>query len=306
MVVAPLSSVYLTTFVTYDTVEQSPNNSAPEGQLFTEALGRGGRIVTLIEDRGLCALSVRALTVRYGGFTAVSEVDLDVPVGEVVGLIGPNGAGKTTCFNAIGGYLKPYAGSVIVNGVQMTKSNPRAAWRAGIGRTFQRLELFWTLTVTDHIELARRLALKERRTPPSTAAIIKILGLSGLEDRVVATLSLGSNRLVELARAIATGSSLILMDEPCSGLDHVETATLQTALTHMRTELNLSLLIVEHDMDFILTIADTILVLNYGRMIAKGTPQEIRASEEVRRAYLGDAAAETAKRAVKAVEAVPS
>lgn len=256
--------------------------------------------MTLVQDRVACALSVRALTVRYGGFTAVNDVALDVPVGAVVGLIGPNGAGKTTCFNAIGGYLKPYSGSVIVNGVQMTKSNPRAAWRAGIGRTFQRLELFWTLTVGDHIELARRLALKQRRTPPPTAEILKILGIDGLEDRVVATLSLGSNRLVELARAIATGSSLILMDEPCSGLDHVETATLRTALTHMRTELSLSLLIVEHDMDFILSIADTILVLNYGKMIAKGTPAEIRASDDVRRAYLGDAAEKAPKLAAGA------
>lgn len=244
--------------------------------------------MTLVDDRRPAALSVRALTVRYGGFTAVSDVDLDVPAGSVVGLIGPNGAGKTTCFNAIGGYIKPYAGTVSVNGDRMTKTTPRAAWKVGIGRTFQRLELFWTLTVQDHIELARRLAVKAKRTPPPTAEIVSILGLDGLEHRVVATLSLGTNRLVELARAIATGSTLILMDEPCSGLDHVETATLRTALAHMRTQLSLSLLIVEHDMDFILTIADTILVLNYGKMIAKGTPAEIRASEEVRRAYLGD------------------
>jgi len=246
-----------------------------------------GETMTLVQGTPSSALSVKDLTVRYGGFVAVSNVSFDVPQGAVVGLIGPNGAGKTTCFNAIGGYLRPFAGTVDVHGVRLHKSNPRAAWKAGIARTFQRLELFWTLTVSDHVELARRLAIKEKRNPPEAAEILKILGLVGMEDRIVATLSLGTNRLVELARAIATGATLILMDEPCSGLDSAETATLKTALAQMRAELSLSLLIVEHDMDFILSIADTILVLNYGVMIAKGTPAEVRASEEVRRAYLG-------------------
>ncbi len=249
----------------------------------------------LVEGSASCALSVRGLTVRYGGFVAVEDVDIDVPYGQVVGLIGPNGAGKTTCFNAIGGYVRPSKGTVEVHGVRVRSSNPRSAWRAGIARTFQRVELFWTLTVRDHVELARRLALKRKRTPPEADEIFKILGLVGLEDRVVATLPLGTNRLVELARAVATGSTLILMDEPCSGLDHVETTLLKSALEQMLAELSLSLLIVEHDMDFILSIADTIVVLNYGKQIARGTPAEIRASQDVRRAYLGNADASDPK-----------
>lgn len=234
------------------------------------------------------ALEVRNLTVRFGGFTAVDNVDFEVPAGSIVGLIGPNGAGKSSCFLAIGGDVRPKSGTVTVGGRALVRNNPRAAWRAGISRTYQRPELFWTLTVHDHFHLAARKAKGLGRTTVEPEEILAMLGLETLRDTVVGTLPLGTTRLVELGRAIASAPSLVLMDEPCSGLDHEETAEMAHFVQSIRDRFGLSILIVEHDMDFILTIAHNLFVLNYGKLIATGSPAEIRASPVVRSAYLGD------------------
>jgi ABC-type branched-subunit amino acid transport system ATPase component len=227
------------------------------------------------------------LSVTYGGFRALDAVDLVVPEGEIRGLIGPNGAGKSTCFNAICGYVRPSGGAVSVYGSRLRPNSPHAAWKAGIGRTFQRVELFWTLSIRDHVEMARRQATRRRLSTPSTEEVTRWLGLAGREDELVANLPMGTCRLVELARAIGTGSRLVLLDEPCSGLDRHETTELKVAMTRIQSELGLSCLIVEHDMDFILSIASHVFVLASGRLIAEGTPEEIRASQAVREAYLG-------------------
>jgi len=242
------------------------------------------------EDDGAPALAVEALTVRYKGFTAVDNVDLVIRTGEILGLIGPNGAGKTSFFNAICGYVRPAGGAVRVHGRRVPFNNPHAAWAAGIGRTFQRLELFWTLEVVDHLELARRHALKRGLTPPTVEQALELLGLEAVRGRLVAELPQGTCRLVELARAICTGAGVVLLDEPCSGLDRRETDQLEQALRVIHQTLGLTLLIVEHDMEFILSIAQRVVVMNHGQVIAEGNPAEIRSSSEVRLAYLGEPA----------------
>jgi branched-chain amino acid transport system ATP-binding protein len=233
------------------------------------------------------ALRVEHLSVSYSGFMAVSQLDLEVPNGARHGLIGPNGAGKTTSFNAICGYVKPSAGRIVVHGKRVRRNSPRAAWSAGIGRTFQRAQLFWTLSVADHVELARWHALKRGLNPPSVEELFGLLRLGEFRDQSVAALSVGNCRLLELARAIATGASLILMDEPCSGLDHRETDELEVALRTIQQDLGLTLLIVEHDVEFILSIAERIHVLSSGELIFSGSPDETRRSSAVRAAYLG-------------------
>ena len=243
--------------------------------------------MTIDQHPDACALLVRGLSVRYGGFQAVEGLDLTVPTGAVVGLIGPNGAGKTSCFNAICGHVSANAGTVTVDGKNLDLKSPRTAWLAGIGRTFQRVELFWTLSVREHLELAIRHAEKLGRTPPPIEELISVVGLVGLEETLAANLPLGTCRLLELARALATGARLLLLDEPCSGLDRQETSELEAALRSIKSKIELSLLIVEHDTEFIFSIADVIFVLDNGRLIAHGTPGQIRSSDVVRAAYLG-------------------
>ena len=235
----------------------------------------------------VAALVVEDLSVDYGGFRAVDGLGLDVPRGSVRGLIGPNGAGKTSAFNALCGYVAPTTGTVWVHGKPLRAKSPIAAWRAGIARTFQRTEVFWTLTVREHMDVAARLARKRGLDPIPTAEIIAMLGLHDVQHSIGANLPVGTIRLLELGRAIATDANLILMDEPCSGLDRRESNELETVLRDIQQRLGLSLLIVEHDIEFILSIASHIFVLDSGRLIANGTPEEIQASPVVRAAYLG-------------------
>lgn len=233
------------------------------------------------------ALVVEELRVRYGGFVAVDDLSLDVPRGDIRGLIGPNGAGKTTSFNALCGYVAPTSGRVFVHGQRVRPKSPLAAWKAGIARTFQRTEVFWTLTTREHIDLAARHAVRAGLHPLPTEELVRLLHLEPAENTIAANLPLGTLRLVELARAIATGANLILMDEPCSGLDRRETNELEGFLRNIQAHLGLSLLIVEHDIEFILSIASTVFVLDGGRLIAAGAPGAIRRDPVVRKAYLG-------------------
>lgn len=233
------------------------------------------------------ALVVQGLSVEYGGFRAVDDVSLSVPEGVVHGLVGPNGAGKTSLFNAVCGYVRPRGGDVRVYGKVVPSGSPYAAWRAGIARTFQKTELFWTLTVREHFDLARRRAVRRRLAPPPAAELVELLGISEIVDQTVATLPLGTMRLVELGRALATGSTLLLMDEPCSGLDRAETSEFERVLRTVQSDLGLTLLIVEHDMEFVMSIAQRIVVLDSGRVIAEGGPREIMSNPVVHEAYLG-------------------
>ena len=230
-------------------------------------------------------LEVRGVMVRFGGVMAVGGVDLDAEVGQVTGLIGPNGAGKTTLFNVISGMQEPTAGNVLVSGVDITGEAPHKRARRGLARTFQRLELFWSLSVRDNVRVAAELAAVPD-VDGTVDALLDKVGVSDLADSVAGDLPTGSARLVEIARALATMPRLLLLDEPASGLDDSETERLGTLLRELASD-GLGVLLVEHDMNLVMQVCDRIHVLDLGNIISVGTPAEIQHDEAVLRAYLG-------------------
>ena len=250
-------------------------------------------------------IEARHVTVRFGGVVALSDVSLVVPPRAIVGLVGPNGAGKTTLFGVLSGILTPTAGTVHLRGRDVSNQSTLARARGGLARTFQRTELFADLTVREHLVLGHRARhgrprliadllgrptgdpLKERER---VGELLDVLGLTALADRPARSLPLGTGRLVEVGRALATDPSVILLDEPSSGLDVHETDQLADTLRRARDERNVALVLVEHDLDLVLGMSDTVSVLDFGIMIATGTPAAIRADERVRAAYIGDEA----------------
>ncbi|HEY2427587.1 MAG TPA: ABC transporter ATP-binding protein [Acidimicrobiales bacterium] len=248
-------------------------------------------------------LEARQVVVRFGGVAALTDVSLAVPRGGIVGLVGPNGAGKTTLFGVLSGILTPAAGTVHLDGQEVSGVSPQGRARAGLARTFQRTELFADLTVRDHLVLAYR----ARHQPPRLGAdllglrtrgaaaerdrveeLLRTLGLEAVAGRPARSLPLGTGRLVEVGRALATDPLVILLDEPSSGLDVHETAQLAAALVRAREERGVALVLVEHDLDLVLGMSDVVNVLDFGRMIATGAPDEVRADPKVRAAYIGD------------------
>jgi len=230
-------------------------------------------------------LEVRGVMVRFGGVMAVGGVDLDAEVGQVTGLIGPNGAGKTTLFNVISGMQEPTAGNVLVSGVDITGEAPHKRAKRGLARTFQRLELFWSLSVRDNVRVAAELAAVPD-VDGTVDTLLDKVGVSDLADSVAGDLPTGSARLVEIARALATMPRLLLLDEPASGLDDSETERLGKLLRELASD-GLGVLLVEHDMDLVMHVCDRIHVLDLGNIISVGTPAEIQHDEAVLRAYLG-------------------
>jgi len=233
-------------------------------------------------------LKVRNVTVRFGGNVALDNVALDAAPGEVTGLIGPNGAGKTTLFNVITGLLAPQRGEVRLDGADLTRLAPFRRARAGMARTFQRLELFGLLTVRENVELAAAL----RRTGGSggaagkAGALLELVGLSDVADVRSDELSTGRARLVELARALATDPRVLLLDEPASGQDETETEAFGLLLGRIAAE-GVAVVLVEHDMQLVMQTCQRIHVLDFGRILAVGTPQEIQTDRAVLEAYLG-------------------
>jgi ABC-type branched-subunit amino acid transport system ATPase component len=246
-------------------------------------------------------LAVDDLTVRFGGKVAVEEVTFTAPVGRITGLIGPNGAGKTTTFNACTGLLRPTRGRVRFAGRDVTGLPPQRRAQLGMGRTFQRMELFDSLSVRENVELGREAAfaasrplahLRARRgeifqTREAAHEAIELCGIHELADRAVAALSTGQRRLVELARAVAGQGRLLLLDEPSSGLDHAETDRFGDILLGLVERRRMGILLVEHDMSLVMRICEHLYVLDFGRLLFDGTPQEVASSDEVRQAYLG-------------------
>lgn len=246
-------------------------------------------------------LQLADLTIRYGGNTAVSGVGLDAPIGRITGLIGPNGAGKTTIFDACSGLLKPSNGRVRFAGNDVTDLPPPRRAQLGLGRTFQRMELFDSLSVRENLALGREAGYAgskpfahlraTRHELDATAEAVELVlagcGIAHLADRSVVLLSTGQRRLVELARALAARSSLLLLDEPSSGLDHTETDAFGDILLGLVAERGVGILLVEHDMSLVMRICDYVYVLDFGRLIFEGTPQEVAESPIVRQAYLG-------------------
>jgi branched-chain amino acid transport system ATP-binding protein len=247
-------------------------------------------------------LEANSVSKRFAGITALSAVSLDVGEGEIVGLIGPNGAGKTTFFNCLLGLLKPDGGTVTFAGRDLTRVPTHRRARLGIGRTFQRIELFTGMTVREHFLVAERVrngrgsfvkdllglgrpsADENRRSQ----AVIDLLGLTGVADRTVESLSLGVGRLVEVGRALMTQPKLLLLDEPSSGLDRAETAELARTLLTVHRERGVAILLVEHDVDFVRNFVERVFVLDFGTLIASGETELVFADSAVRKAYLGD------------------
>ncbi|HEY9555275.1 MAG TPA: ABC transporter ATP-binding protein [Acidimicrobiales bacterium] len=240
----------------------------------------------------MALLEVQDLSVRFGEHRAVREVALSVDAGEIVGLIGPNGAGKTTTFNAIAG-VQRCTGAVRLDGVDVSSAPPQRRARLGMNRTFQRLEVFGSMTAYDNIRTAAEIAARARRKPVKGAVavadgLIELLGLEAVSDQRADSLSTGRARLVELGRALATAPKVVLLDEPASGLDDVETQRLAEVLGRLRAD-GLAILLVEHDIDLVMNLCSKIYVLDLGRVIASGPPEEVRNDPGVREAYLGAA-----------------
>jgi len=247
-------------------------------------------------------LDAVGITKRFAGITALNGVDLDVQPGELVGLIGPNGAGKTTFFNCLLGMLRPEAGTVHFDGQDITRLPVHRRARLGFGRTFQRLELFSGMTVREHFlvtERARRgtgrlwkdllnLAKPNVEERELADRMIEIVGLQAEADNPVEALSLGRGRLVELGRALMTQPKLLLLDEPSSGLDVRETASLADKLAAVQTQHEFAVLLVEHDVEMVSNLVTRLYVLDFGELIAAGPTQSVLGDEAVRKAYLGD------------------
>jgi ABC-type branched-subunit amino acid transport system ATPase component len=246
-------------------------------------------------------LDAERLTVRYGGHVAASEVSLSAPQGRITGLIGPNGAGKTTIFNACNGLLRPTSGSVHLFGTDVTSWRPAARARFGLGRTFQQPQICATLSVRTNVAFGVEAALvatnpvrqiiagpRERRAiRAATEEALELCGVTGLAEEPAGTLTTGQHRLLELARVVAGGYRLLLLDEPSSGLDEDETAAFGTVLNSIVADRGAGILLVEHDMSLVMAVCHRLNVLDFGHVIFEGTPAEASVSDTVRAAYLG-------------------
>jgi branched-chain amino acid transport system ATP-binding protein len=248
-------------------------------------------------------LSVKRLTVRFGGLTAVNDLDFSIFPGEIVSLIGPNGAGKTTIFNAITGFLRASAGSVQFEGGELIHLKPHQIAEKGITRTFQITSLFPNLSALENIRTGHHMQEREtfwdavlntrrkRRVEDETLArtveILKFIGLKGKEGVMAGSLPYGDQRILEIGVALAANPKLLLLDEPSAGLNDTETRGMKELIQKMRAR-SITIFLVEHDMKLVMGLSDRIVVLNFGKKIATGTPEEVKTNPEVITAYLGD------------------
>ena len=243
------------------------------------------------------------LGISFGGLKAVEGFDLEIRENELVGLIGPNGAGKTTVFNMLTGVYQPTEGAVYLDGNLMAGKKPHQMVKAGIARTFQNIRLFKKMTVIDNVRVAFNLHMKYSvlqsilRTPRvwkeeeeidrKARELLSVFNMEGLADHIAANLPYGQQRKLEIARALAANPKVLLLDEPAAGMNPTETAELMEAISIIRKRFHVSILLIEHDMSLVMKICERLVVIDYGQIIAAGTPQEVARDPKVIGAYLG-------------------
>ncbi|WP_456397392.1 ABC transporter ATP-binding protein [Desulfurobacterium sp.] len=254
-------------------------------------------------------LDVRNLTMQFGGLKAVDNVSLQIYPEQIVALIGPNGAGKTTFFNCVTGIYKPTAGDIYLRtkdgrNVRINGMKPNRITELGLARTFQNIRLFPNMTALENVMVGRHCRTKswilgaifrgprtrkeEKETIEKSYELLKLVGLEKYVNELAKNLPYGAQRRLEIARALATEPSVLLLDEPAAGMNPKETAELMDLIYHIRDNENVSILLIEHDMKLVMNISEVVYVMEYGKLLAKGTPEEIRHNPAVIKAYLGE------------------
>ena len=261
---------------------------------------------SIVPERDLGKLPVlecQHLGIDFGGLTAVNDFNLTVGQTEIAGLIGPNGAGKTTVFNLLTNVYQPTRGSILIDGMPTAGKKTYQVNRMGVARTFQNIRLFKELSVIDNIKVGLHESMKynlassllrmpnywkeEKQCTERALELLDIFHMADLANAQAGSLPYGAQRRLEIMRALATGPKLLLLDEPAAGMNPSETAELTETIRRIRDEFNIAVLLIEHDMSLVMGICEGIAVLNFGRIIAKGTPDEIRNNPQVIEAYLG-------------------
>ena len=249
-------------------------------------------------------LKTTNLGISFGGLRAVDDVNMEIKDGELIGLIGPNGAGKTTIFNLLTGVYKPTDGDISLNGISINKKNTPQIVALGVARTFQNIRLFKNLSVLDNVKMALNSSMKyntfeaifrlprfwkeEKEITDKALDLLDIFDMAEMANVISGNLSYGQQRKLEIARALATNPKLLLLDGPAAGMNPNETKELMNTISFIRNKFNIAILLIEHDMDLVMGICERLYVLNFGKVIASGLPDEIQNNKEVIAAYLGE------------------